>query len=219
MNVLKLRSQMLKFDAQVDLEQLAIPSLKAVFTESSKAHKHLCPRQILGARIGLAGAKALMMDVPRNDKKMLVIVETDGCFVSGVQAATGCAVNRRTLRVEDIGKIAATLINIKTEEAIRIAPQTDVREKAWHYAPKEASKRYYAMLHGYQLMPDSELLTLEPVKLERAVGSIISKAGMRVNCESCLEEIINEREVMRNGKVLCRSCAGEAYYRAVKSNE
>lgn len=210
---------MLKFDAQLDLDQLAIPDLKAIFTESSKAHKHLCPRQILGARIGLAGAKALAMDVPRDDKKMLVIVETDGCFVSGVQAATGCAVTRRTLRVEDIGKIAATLINIETEDAVRVAPQTDVRQKAWDYAPKEASKRYYAMLHGYQLMPDNELLRLETVKLERAVGSIISKAGVRVNCETCLEEIINEREVLRNGKVLCKSCAGEAYYRAIKSSE
>lgn len=206
---------MVKFDAEVTLESLAIPELKTIFSESSKAHRHLCPRQILGARLGLAGAAALGMDVPRSDKKMLVIVETDGCFVSGVQAATGCAVNRRTLRVEDLGKIAATLINIKTEEAIRVAPQHDVREKAWLYAPKEQKKRYFAMLHGYQLMPDTELVKIEKVKLERAVGSIISRAGVRVNCSVCAEEIINEREVLQDGKILCKTCAGERYYHVV----
>jgi hypothetical protein len=30
----------------------------------------------------------------------------------------------------------------------------------------------------------------------------------------CGEEIINEREVHRAGDVLCRGCAGEAYYAA-----
>lgn len=200
---------MLKLEGSV--ERVMVPALKPILAAASAPHKHLCPRQILGVRIGLAGAGALGLSAPRDDKKMLVIAETDGCFVSGVQAATGCAVNRRTLRIEDIGKIAATLINVKTEEAVRVAPRSDVRERAWHYAPKE-TKRYFAMLLGYQLMPDEELLKLEQVKLSRPVGAIVSRAGVRVTCASCSEEVINEREVRRGGAVLCQSCAGPAYY-------
>ncbi|MBK6646552.1 MAG: TraR/DksA C4-type zinc finger protein [Anaerolineales bacterium] len=31
----------------------------------------------------------------------------------------------------------------------------------------------------------------------------------------CGEEIINKREVLREGTVLCKSCAGESYFRFV----
>jgi formylmethanofuran dehydrogenase subunit E len=30
--------------------------------------------------------------------------------------------------------------------------------------------------------------------------------------EVCGEEIINEREVVRDGNVLCKACAGQSYY-------
>jgi len=41
---------------------------------------------------------------------------------------------------------------------------------------------------------------------------IISRAGVRVNCEQCGEEIINERELILNGRVLCRACGWGGYY-------
>ncbi len=196
----------------IKLEHLALAPLRELLLASSAPHGHLCPRQILGVRLGLAGAKALNIEVPQQDKNLFAIVETDGCFISGVQTATGCAVNRRTMRIEDLGKIAVTFVNVKTEEAIRVAPKNDVREKAWEYAPKNEKKRYYAMLYGYQLMPEEELLKLEPVKLLNPVGNIISKAGVRVDCAKCGEEIINEREVVQDGIILCRTCAGQSYY-------
>ena len=33
-------------------------SLKYILDQSAARHSHLCPRQVLGARIGLAGASA-----------------------------------------------------------------------------------------------------------------------------------------------------------------
>ncbi len=36
--------------------------------------------------MGLAGASALGLDVPRSDKGLLVILETDGCFADGIEA-------------------------------------------------------------------------------------------------------------------------------------
>ena len=186
-------------------------NLDTVLEASSLPHKHLCPRQVLGARIGLAGGEALGLELPRSDKSLLVIAETDGCFLSGLQAATGCAPNRRTLRVEDYGKIAATFVQVETGEAVRIAPQLDVREKAFKYAPG-IKKRYYAMLAGYQVMPENELLRLKPVTLTPPVQTLISRAGVRVSCERCGEEIINERERNLDNETLCRSCAGDSYY-------
>ena len=37
-----------------------------------------------------------------------------------------------------------------------------------------------------------------------------------VSCEGCGEEIINEREIVRAGRTLCRSCAGAGYYSVIR---
>ena len=186
-------------------------TLQKALEVASARHKHLCPRQVLGARCAIAAATMLELEVPRTDKRLLVIVETDGCFVDGVEAVAGVSVGRRTLRVEDYGKMAATFVHVKTERALRVAPQFDVRERARDYAP-EQTRRYFAMLHGYQRMPDAELLSFEWVELAKPVAAIVSRAGARAKCESCGEEIINEREVVGADVTLCRSCAGGGYY-------
>lgn len=188
--------------------------LQTILQAASARHQHLCPRQVLGARIGLAGAAALGLQLPRRDKKMLVILETDGCFADGVEVATGCTVGHRTLRVEDYGKVAATFINVKTKYAVRVAPQLDVRTRAHAYAPDEA-RHYFAQLQAYQIMPEAELLAIEPVILTTPIEVIVSRPGIRVNCDACGEEIINAREVMLGEQRLCRACAGSGYYHAV----
>jgi len=185
--------------------------LPTILDISAAQHKHLCPRQVLGARIGLAGGAALGLALPRRDKRLLIIVETDGCFADGVAAATGCAMGHRTLRLADYGKIGATFVDVKTGTAVRLAPQPDIREKARQYAPEE-KKHYYAQLVGYQRMPDNELLTLQAVRLTTPVSQIVSRAGVRVNCAQCGEEVINEREIMVGERPLCAACAGSAYY-------
>jgi len=188
-----------------------MPDIQALLEISSARHSHLCPRQVLGVRMALAGAAALGMDVPRKDKKLLVIAETDGCFIDGVEVAAGVAVGRRTLRVEDYGKVAATFINVKSGAAIRLAPRGDVRERARMYAPEEA-RHYFAQLVGYQRMPDGELFSFTRVVLKQTLEEIISRPGVRVNCIVCGEEIMNEREVVLDGQNYCRACFGQGYY-------
>lgn len=185
--------------------------LDHLLEQAAARHSHLCPRQVLGARIGLAGAAALGLALPRRDKRLLVISETDGCFADGVEVATGCTVGHRTLRVEDYGKVAATFVDVATEQAVRVAPRLDVRQRACACVPDEP-RHYFAQLRGYQLMPDEELLTVEPVQLLRPVGEIVSRPGVRVNCVVCGEEIINEREVIVAGQPFCVTCARGGYY-------
>jgi formylmethanofuran dehydrogenase subunit E len=185
--------------------------LQALLDLSAARHSHLCPRQILGVRIGLAAGEALKLPLPRRDKRLLVILETDGCFADGVEVATGTSVGRRTLKVVDYGKIAATFIDVKSEAAVRIAPQLDIRDRSWVYAPEER-RRYFAQLVGYQQIPDAELLTIQPVTLTTPVAQIVSRPGVRVDCAVCGEEIINEREIWLQNRALCQACAGPAYY-------
>ena len=174
-------------------------------------HARLCPRQVLGVRMGMLAASILDLDLPQSDKRLLAIAETDGCLLDGISAATGCYVGRRTLRVEDFGKAAATFVDTRTERAVRIAPRPEVRALASQYATEHAN-RWQAQLLGYQRMPDGELLSFSWVTLHIPVAELVGKAGMRVNCDFCGEEIINQREVIWESKTLCRGCAGQSYY-------
>src|SRR5512146_1578845 len=163
-------------------------SLNEILKTTASRHSHLCPRQVLGARIGLAGAQAFGLETPVRNKPLLVIVETDGCFADGIEAATGCTVGHRTLRIEDYGKVAVTFVDTQTGRAVRVAPALDVRKKAFAYAPDEP-RHYFAQMHAYQIMPDEELLTVQEVILTMPVDEIVSRPGVRVNCDMCGEEI------------------------------
>jgi formylmethanofuran dehydrogenase subunit E len=193
-------------------------SVDALLQETAALHRHLCPRQVLGVRMGLWAGDLLGIAVPQSAKQLLTIVETDGCFADGVAVATNCWVGRRTMRVEDYGKVAATFVDTSSGAAVRIAPHPDARHAAHPYAP-EARNRWQAMLLGYQRMPVGELLVAQPVILVKTVDEIVSHAGRRVHCACCGEEVVNEREVVREGLILCRACAGEAYYQVATGPE
>lgn len=188
-----------------------MPSLQELLAATAARHAHLCPRQVLGVRMGLLAARLLQLELPQTDKRLLAIAETDGCFTDGLAVSVGCAVGRRTLRIEDYGKIAATLIDTHAQRAIRLTPCPRAREQAARYAP-EAGNVWEAYLLGYQRMPDEELLCVEEVQLTRPIEWIISRPDARAICSRCGEEIFNEREIVDAGVTLCRSCAGESYY-------
>jgi formylmethanofuran dehydrogenase subunit E len=178
---------------------------------SSSRHDHLCPRQVLGVRMGLAGMAAIGLEAPMPNKAALVFVETNGCFADGIEVATGATVGHRTLRVQDLGKIAAVFANVRTGKTMRLAPRLDVRERALKYCP-EVKQKYYAQLKGYRVMPIEELFSLREVLLEPDIAAILSRPGVRVKCAYCGEEIVNERQVFVDGKPTCRTCAGDSYY-------
>lgn len=190
--------------------------LSTLLEISSRDHSHLCPRQILGVRIGLKGICSLEIEPNHDSKRLLVIVETDGCFVDGIIAATGCTVGHRTLRVEDYGKVAAVFIDTSTNQCLRVAPALDIRQRPHAYAADKPD-HYYAQMKAYQTMPDEEMMTVQEVCLNTPVEQVISHPGRRVNCDMCGEEVMNEREVRKNGHSLCHTCAHGGYYQSVQN--
>lgn len=206
------RRQLLCWRWRLRGKKTTMPALSEFLQTSAAHHKHLCPRQVLGVRMGMRAAVELGLDLPQSNKRLYTFVETDGCLVDGVSAATGCAVGRRTLQIRDFGKVAATFVDTATGAAIRIFPHPDARQTALLYAPGERD-RWHAQLAGYQIMPDEALLVVQPVELSVSMAAIISRPGVRTVCEQCGEEIINEREIVCGGITLCRACAGDSYYR------
>jgi len=186
--------------------------MQHLLAESSALHRHLCPRQVLGVRMGMLAAELLQLELPQSDRRLLSLVETDGCFADGVAVATNCWVGRRTLRVLDYGKTAATFVDTLTGQAIRIHPHPRARSMARGFAP-EAGDRWQGYLLGYQRMPSHLLLVDQRVILQQSLERLLSRPSARAVCQICGEEIINERELLHEGSILCRPCAGEGYYR------
>jgi len=186
-------------------------AMKNFLDESAERHGHLCPRQVIGVRMGMLAAKLLDFNLPQEDKRLLAIIETDGCFADGIEVTTGCSVGHRTLRIRDLGKVAATFVDTNSGKAFRAAPYALARQTAIGRA-NGGNSHWEAMLLGYQEMSDEELLAVQPVQLTADIETIVSHAGIRTLCDICKEEIINEREVTRNGQQICLYCSGEQYY-------
>jgi formylmethanofuran dehydrogenase subunit E len=190
-------------------------NLQPLLEFSSRDHSHLCPRQILGVRIGLRGIGSLHLESNLGNKRLLLISETDGCFADGLSAATNCTVGHRTLRVEDYGKVAATFVDTQSGRAIRVAPVLNIRQRAYAYAPDE-TRHYFAQMQAYQIIPDDEMFTVQEVTLKTPIEQIVSHPGLRVDCDVCGEEIMNQREIHQNRLTLCRACARGGYYHPVE---
>ena len=188
--------------------------LSKLLKQSSVRHDHLCPRQVLGVRMGLTGLAAIDVEAPMAHKEALVFIETDGCFADGIEVATGATVGHRTLRVMDYGKTGAVFANTKTGQAIRLTPQLDIRERA-HLLSPDIQNKYYAQLKGYRVMPETELFSFQEVSLEPILEVVLSRPGLRTKCHRCGEEIINARQLTVGTETLCATCAQMGYYNFV----
>ncbi len=161
-------------------------------------------------RIGLQAGLLLGLDLPQPDKRLLTLVETDGCFADGVSVATGCWLGRRTLRLLDYGKVAATFVDLREGRAVRVWPRGGIRERAWAYACS-ARDRWHAQLVGYQTMPTEELLRWRQAAMADRLD-VLGQPGRHVTCIACGEEVLNGRELVLGRQDICRPCADQGCF-------
>ncbi len=191
-----------------------LPDFADCLERLAPLHPRLCPRQVLGVRIGMRAGEALALDLPRTDKRLLILVETDGCFADGVSVATGCWLGRRMLRLVDYGRVGVTAVDTWSGRAVRVSPHRLARSRALAHA-QAAADRWHAQLAGYQVMPSYELLNVEPVSLVAPVEDLLGQPNLRVECALCGEEVLNGRELDTPAGPVCRACAAAPYYRPV----
>lgn len=182
--------------------------------ESVKIHGHLCPGQILGVRMSMLGLKKIGIKDPKGKdrKNLMVFVEIDRCATDAVQSVTGCSPGKRTLKLLDYGKMAVTFKNLKTGKAVRILAKDESKDRAKNYFPEIADK-YQCQTAAYKIMSDDELFEWEDVKVEIPEQDMPGRPIKRVRCDKCGEYVQDMREVYLDGKVLCKACAGGAYYK------
>jgi formylmethanofuran dehydrogenase subunit E len=188
-------------------------SLDEYLLDAEQAHGHLCAGQVLGVRMAMLGLATLGIDDPqgRDAKRLVTFVEIDRCATDAVGVVTGCRLGKRALKFRDWGKIAATFVDVKNGKAVRVAAKESSKALADEMHPEAGDKNSRQML-AYREMRDDDLFTTQWVKVELPPEEFPGYKGERIVCGLCGEGINFRREVRRDGKVLCRACAGERYY-------
>jgi len=184
--------------------------------EAEQAHGHLCAGQVLGVRLAMLGLEKLGIEDPRGkDRKRLVtFVEIDRCATDAIAVVTGCRLGKRALKFRDWGKMAATFVDVSTGKAIRIAAKESSKALARSMHPEIENKNQQQML-AYREMAEDDLFTQQWVKVELPAEESPGYKGERIVCAECGEGINFRREVLRDGRVICRACAGERYYEVI----
>jgi len=188
-------------------------SLDDYLREAEVAHGHLCAGQVLGVRLAMLGIEKLGIEDARGkDRKRLVtFVEIDRCATDAISLVTGCRLGKRALKFRDWGKMAATFVDVNTGKAIRIAAKESSKALARSMHPEIESKNQQQML-AYREMAEDDLFTKQWVKVELPAEEFPGYKGERTVCAECGEGINFRREVVRDGRILCRACAGDKYY-------
>jgi formylmethanofuran dehydrogenase subunit E len=194
-------------------------SLEEYLSLAAQNHGHMCPGQVLGVRMAMLGLKELGIDDPiKHRKRLLTFVEIDRCATDAVSLVTGCRLGKRSLKYLDYGKVAATFVDLETDQAIRVVARDDAREKA---REKFGSLEdpYRQQLEAYKVMDDAELFVQHRVRVKLRPEDLPGRPRSRVACERCGEGINDGRERNVGGQVLCRSCAGESYYQRIDGEQ
>ncbi len=188
-------------------------SFEAYVRDAEQAHGHLCAGQILGVRMAMLGLIKLGIDDPhgKDRKRLVTFVEIDRCATDAVAVVTGCRLGKRALKFRDWGKMAATFVDVSTGKAIRIAAKESSKALAREMYPEIESKNQAQML-AYRKMADEDLFSTQWVKVELPPEEFPGYKAERIVCEVCGEGINFHREVIREGKPFCQSCAGGRYY-------
>jgi formylmethanofuran dehydrogenase subunit E len=175
------------------------------------AHGHLCAGQVLGVRLAMHGLRELGITDPVAERKRLVTyVEIDRCVTDAVALVANCRLGKRALKFRDWGKVAATFCDLETGRAVRIAAKESSKQAARELFPdlprEEGQQQAYAQLS------DEVLFSKQWVKVEILPEDLPGFKGPRIVCAQCGEGINFKREVLKDGRTLCRGCAGERYY-------
>lgn len=164
-------------------------------------HGHLCSGQCLGVKMAHMGMRLIGIDNETDRKKIMVFVECNRCPADAIMISTGCSIGKRTYYFKDMGKAAAVFLNLETGKAVRV-----IRKHHRYAAEGEDMVEFYANL------PEEGYLEAQEVTIALGKGDHPGPPVCAVVCDECGEEVTDDRHVIREGKTLCKTCAGEGYY-------
>jgi len=196
-------------------------TLKDLLDVALKFHGHKCPAMPMGLRAGMAAMKALGVERAK-DKELIVESETGkghaaGCFLDGVMVSTGCTYGKANIQKLYYNKMAFTLIDAKSGNAIRVSLKPGFFEKALQspfvqerkkgVPPQSISSEITNPLVDRILsLPESEFLDVGKVTHKEVKKGATNFEVKR--CSKCGEAVFTDKlEKVPNGGFFCIPCA------------
>jgi formylmethanofuran dehydrogenase subunit E len=166
--------------------------------------------------MAMAGLSRLEIADPlgADRKRLVTYVEIDRCATDAIMVVTGCRLGKRALKFLDWGKMAATFVDLRSGKAVRVAAKESSKDAARRMHPEIENKNRQQML-AYREMPDDDLFEFQNVRVEVGTEDLPGYKGERIICAECGEGINFHRENVRDGRILCRGCSGESYYKVL----
>ncbi len=185
-----------------------------------KFHGHKCPAMPNGLRVAEAAMNKLGIE-RTGDSFLHAIVELGEnhcatCFADGVQVITGCTFGKGNIEKTDKGKWGLTLIDKRTNRAVRVTPRGDAMIQT-----KETSffKDYREKGVPPTQVPDDVVQPLVDKVMNAPAEMILIASEVfeykwsepkhsysSIICERCGEMVIEEYAVNINGKMVCKDC-------------
>ncbi|MCE5213170.1 MAG: FmdE family protein [Methanobacterium sp.] len=179
-------------------------------------HGEVCPGIVMGTRIAMAGMRELSMDPSERNRDLMVYVEIDRCMADAVQAVTGITMGHRTLKYRDYGKFAATFVDMATGKAFRVSAVEGPKVNENDKSEKSSRPDMKEIVQKLSKVPEEDLLVIEEVKVDIPPQDIPGFPKYRAYCDDCGDRVLDRREIIIDGKTLCRACAEGPYYQKVE---
>lgn len=164
-------------------------------------HGHLCSGQAIGVKMALYAIELLNLGIRDDYKNLKVYVETDRCIADSIMSVTGCKVGKRRFVFLDYGKTACTFVNMDNKEAYRIYRKNRL------YPPQDSD-----IANFYADLKNEEIFCAQKVFIDIKPEDMPGKPVGATICDVCKEEVIDLKEVIKDGKIMCKNCAYKSYY-------
>jgi len=155
--------------------------------------------------MALRGLKEIGIRDPKGEdrKNLIVFVEIDRCATDAITSVTGCRPGKRTMKIKDFGKMAATFINLETGAAVRLASR----------GPKgPEGESVEALKLRIKAAADEDLFRIQWGRVPLEAGDLPGKPVRSAVCAKCGESILDMRDLTVAGKSLCQPCAEGRHY-------
>jgi formylmethanofuran dehydrogenase subunit E len=200
--------------------RFVMKGLKELFNVAVAFHGHRCPAMPMGLRAGLAAMKALGVERAK-DKELVVESETGeghaaGCFVDGVMVATGATYGKGNIKKLFYNKMAFTLIDTKTERAVRVSLKPECLEKSLNspfvqkrkegVLPQDISPAITnPLVERIMGLPETEFLNISEIFPKEVKKGFTSFEAKR--CSQCGEATFtNKLTETQDKRLLCVPC-------------
>ena len=199
--------------------------VKRLLLEAGRLHGHFCPFLSLGVLAGRYAVSELGEEAP-DMEDTVAVVETNSCFTDGIQYVTGCTFGNNALVYRDYGKTAFTLssrdgpgirLYLREEEFLEEEyPETRelfekvVEDRDGTREEEERLKRSWREV-GFDLVTRSPEDLFEIKRIESPDLPDYAPIYEDEYCDRCGEKFMAPKGVEKDGRCLCRDCAGEGY--------